>query len=242
MQTAGNRLAKLSRKLHRKKGRREESLFLVCGRKSIEEAMANNAAIEHLFVTQDFAENIDSDLHPIIIDSKELSALSPLEILQDAMAICKIPEVKSLDIHKSAVVCDAISDPGNLGTIIRLCDWFGVEQLILGRNCVDPHNPKCVQASMGSIFRVNIIECDLEDFYSKYKSPIYAAVLEGDNIYETNFDNSPKALVLGSESHGIRLFPSEGNFTNLTIPKLGNAESLNVATAGAILLSHMRLA
>ncbi len=242
MQTAGNRLAKLSRKLHRKKGRREESLFLVCGRKSIQEAIANNAAIEHLFVTEDFAKNIDSNLHPLILDSKELSSLSPLEILQDAMAICKIPDVKELDTRKSALVLDAVSDPGNLGTLIRLCDWFGVEQLVLGKNCVDPHNPKCVQASMGSIFRVNIIECELEDFYSKYESPIYAAVLEGENVYETIFDTTPKALVLGSESHGIQVFPNENNYTKITIPKLGNAESLNVATAGAILLSHMRLA
>ena len=241
MQTAGNRLAKLSRKLHRKKGRREENLFLVCGRKSVMETLANNARVEHLFL----AENMDASdfkyTSPLLISGKELSQLSPLEILQDAMAICQIPEVAPLDVNKSALVCDAVSDPGNLGTLIRLCDWFGVEQLILGKNCVDPYNPKCVQASMGSIFRVNIIEGELEKFYAEYPNPIYTAVLEGENVYESNFSPSPKALVLGSESHGINVFPDKA-YTNITIPKMGQAESLNVATAGAILLSHMRLA
>jgi TrmH family RNA methyltransferase len=241
MQTAGNRLAKLSRKLHRKKGRKEENLFLVCGRKSVSESIANNAQIEHLFVTENADLRNATGFAPLLIDCKELSAISPLEVLQDAMAICKIPAVKKLETNKSAMVCDAISDPGNLGTIIRLCDWFGVEQLVLGRNCVDPYNPKCVQASMGSIFRVNVIECDLDVFYAEYQCPIYTAVLEGENVYEAQLDNSPKALVLGSESHGIQVFP-EKKFTNITIPKLGKAESLNVATAGAILLSHMRLA
>lgn len=240
MQTAGNRLAKLSRKLHRKKGRREENLFLVCGRKSVQEILANDTEIEHLFLAENADPTHYNNVPSVVISSKELSSLSPLEILQDAMAICKIPDVKPLDINKSALVCDAISDPGNLGTLIRLCDWFGVEQLILGKKCVDAYNPKCVQASMGSIVRVNIIECALQEFYSAYKNPIYTAVLEGDSIYNLNFDASPKALVLGSESHGIQTFPSQ-DYNKITIPKMGKAESLNVATAGAILLSHMRL-
>lgn len=242
MQIAGNRLAKLSRKLHRKKGRKEENLFLVCGRKSISEAIENQAIVEHLFISEDFSFPNYTGPTPLQLDKKELSAMSPLEVLQDAMAICKMPESTAIDNNASALVCDAISDPGNLGTLIRLCDWFGITQLILGHNCVDPFNPKCVQASMGSIFRVNVIETSLQSFYADYKCPIFTAMLDGVNLYDQSLDNSPKALVLGSESHGIQEFPEEGNYTNITIPKIGNAESLNVATAGAILLSHMRLA
>lgn len=241
MQTAGNRLTKLSRKLQRKKGRQEENLFLVCGRKSIEEAVGNNAELFHVFVVENTDIQLPSNVVASIISKKELSELSPLEVLQDAMAICKIPTTTPLHVSKSALVCDAISDPGNLGTLIRLCDWFGIPQLVLGNNCVDAYNPKCIQASMGSIFRVEIKQMELKEFYSTYKGTLYAAYLDGEDLYSLNENNAPKALILGSESHGVLTPPEANTFTKVTIPRIGKAESLNVATAGAILLSHLRL-
>lgn len=241
MQTAGNRLTKLSRKLQRKKGRQEENLFLVCGRKSILEAVGNNAEIFHAFIAEGTDIDLPANVDKTTVSKKELSELSPLEVLQDAMAICKMPTASRLLETKSALVCDAISDPGNLGTLIRLCDWFGIPQIILGNDCVDAFNPKCIQASMGSIFRVEVKQMELTDFYNQYKGRLYAAYLDGEDIYSQKEDNEPKALILGSESHGVLTPPKDNAFTKITIPRIGKAESLNVATAGAILLSHLRL-
>jgi TrmH family RNA methyltransferase len=135
---------------------------------------------------------------------------------------------------------DAIRDPGNLGTIIRLCDWFGVTQLICSLDTVDCYNPKVVQATMGSIARVNIQYCDLSEYLKKTSAPIYGGVLNGENIYNLK---TPKSaiLVLGNEANGISDQIVELISSKITIPQFGDSqktESLNVATATAILLSE----
>lgn len=241
MQNAGNKVTKLSRKLLRKKGRQEEGKFLVCGRKSINEAIIAKGTIEYILLEENNDINFDSEASILYLKKGELAKLSPLEALQDAMAICKIPETKAINYNKSALVCDAISDPGNMGTIIRLCDWFGIKQLILGENCVDAFNSKCVQASMGSIFRVDIKTVALQEFYKNYQHPILLAAMDGEDMRNLKLNGKEAALVLGSESHGITQFPIAEQLHYVGIPRIGKAESLNVATAGAILLSHLAL-
>lgn len=241
MQTAGNKVTKLSRKLLRKKGRDEEGKFLVCGKKSINEAIVAKGEIEFILLDENNDYAFDSEASHLYLKKGELGKLSPLEALNDAMAICKIPEAKAINYNKSAVVCDAISDPGNMGTIIRLCDWFGIKQLILGDNCVDAYNPKCVQASMGSIFRVDVKCIALQAFYAEYKRPILLATMDGEDMRKVKIENNEAALVLGNESHGITQFPVAEQLQYVGIPRIGKAESLNVANAAAILLSHLAL-
>ena len=140
------------------------------------------------------------------------------------------------------LVLDEINDPGNLGTIIRLCDWFGVDQLVCSLNTVDCYNPKVVQASMGSLSRLSIIYTDLVDFLEKENRSVYGALLEGENIYKTTLSNDA-VLVMGNESNGISNEIQKLISKPITIPQFGKVqktESLNVATATAVLLSEFR--
>ncbi len=137
---------------------------------------------------------------------------------------------------------DDVRDPGNLGTIIRLCDWFGVQHLVCSEQTVDCYNPKVVQASMGSLTRVSVHYTDLQQFLKQTPLPIYATAMEGESAYQTQFPED-FVLIMGNEANGI----SENIFKfatkNITIPRFGKlqqAESLNVATATAILLSESK--
>ena len=132
---------------------------------------------------------------------------------------------------------DGVNDPGNLGTIIRTANWFGIYQVICSNNSVDKFNPKVIMASMGSIFKTNVFYTDLKNYLEESKLPIYGALLEGDSIFDTSF-NDPSILLLGSESHGIsaELVPLITNKT--TIPGGENTESLNLGVSTAIYCSE----
>ncbi len=135
-----------------------------------------------------------------------------------------------------------INDPGNLGTIIRLCDWFDVEQLICSANTVNCYNRKVVQASMGSLSRVSIIYCDLKEYLKNETRPIYGAVLNGKNVYKSALQNNA-VLVMGNEANGISDEIQKLISLPITIPQFGKikkTESLNVAMASAILLSEFK--
>lgn len=233
---------KLITSLKLKKYRDIHGFFVVEGVKGVSELLESNFELHHLYETKlDFIE-VDSERTQI--SEKDLQKISFLKTSNSVLAIFKKPESKQIQLDGLTVVLDTIRDPGNLGTIIRLCDWFGVTNLICSNETVDFFNPKVVQATMGSISRVNIVYKDLELFLkSTGDVPIFGAFMDGDNIYKKNSLPKEGILVLGNEANGISNTIEKLVTERISIPRFGNlkaTESLNVATATAILLSEFK--
>lgn len=235
---------KLITSLKQKKYRLLHGIFVVEGIKAIAELLNSHIKLHTLYTTESFNNDTNPDGYQeeILISETELKRISFLTTPNKALAIFKIPTLKPIDTDALIVALDDIRDPGNLGTIIRLCDWFGVKDLVCSNDTVDCFNPKVIQATMGSITRVNITYLDLPLFIKNVKEPVFGTFMEGENVYNKSL---PKKgiLVLGNEANGI-----SKNIENLikgkiAIPRFGDiqaTESLNVATATAILLSEFR--
>ena len=177
-----------------------------------------------------------------VISERELRSISSLTAPNAVLAVFKIPETKPVLKKGLAIALDEINDPGNLGTIIRLCDWFDIPQILCSQNTVDCYNPKVVQSSMGSLARVQINYLDLEEHLKNEDRTIYGTSMEGESLYETSFEEDG-ILVLGNEANGISDQIRSLASKELSIPQFGssqNTESLNVAMATAIFLSEMR--
>jgi len=234
---------KLISSLHQKKHRQTHQLFIAEGIKGIQELLDAHFELDHLYTTRTDFENVASNLKTVVseVDLKKMSALaSP----NTCLAVFKIPEVKAINSSGLIVALDDIRDPGNLGTILRLCDWFGIQQLICSKETVDVYNPKVVQATMGSIARVNISYLDLIDFIATSKLPVFGTFMDGENMYTTNLPQEG-IIVMGNEANGISSDLEKIIKNRLTIPRFGTlqkTESLNVATATAIVLSEFRRA
>lgn len=226
--------------LQQKKYRHKYNLFIVEGTKVVQEFLNSKFELEHLFCVSDLSyKNIEKVTK---ISEIELKKISTLKTPNNVVCIFKIPA--STEDYRSGLILalDDINDPGNLGTIIRLSDWFGVDQIICSRNTVDCFNSKVVQASMGSITRVSIIYTDLFDYLKNSKLQKFAANMKGHNVYTTNLPKKG-VLVMGNEANGISEPISTLLSTSLSIPRFGKlqqTESLNVATATAILLSEFK--
>ncbi|GAA3623649.1 TrmH family RNA methyltransferase [Flavivirga jejuensis] len=230
---------KLITSLKQKKFRLQHSFFVVEGLKTIKELLQSKLTLHALYTTESF--NIDAK-EEILITEAELKRISFLTTPNKALAIFKIPKEKQIEQKGLVLALDAIRDPGNLGTIIRLCDWFGVKDLVCSRETVDCFNPKVVQATMGSITRVNINYIDLEVFLNETSLPIYGAFMEGETVYKTPLPEKG-VLVMGNEANGISKEIEALINQKISIPRFGDlqaTESLNVATATAILLSEFR--
>jgi TrmH family RNA methyltransferase len=176
------------------------------------------------------------------ISDSELKKISSLVTPSNVLALFKIPLTIPSKKLGLIVALDEINDPGNLGTIIRLCDWFGVDQLICSTNTVDCYNQKVVQSSMGSLARVSIIYDDLAAYLKKSNLPKYAAVMNGENVYKINLPKNA-ILVMGNEANGISDSILKLITNTISIPRFGElkqTESLNVATATSILLSEFK--
>lgn len=224
--------------LHRKKGRDEQNLFLVEGEKIVLEVLNTSpASILYCVCIDGYAEPKNhSTISWFYTDEKTLRKCSTLTTPNKVIAIVKKEE--QTPVFESFIIAlDAIQDPGNMGTIIRMADWFGIKQIICSQNTVDFYNPKVIQASMGSFLRVKINYVNLERHLKETKLPIYGALLEGKNVYQERLKNTG-ILILGNEGSGIskEIIPLINH--PITIPKIGGAESLNVSTASAILLSE----
>lgn len=171
----------------------------------------------------------------------ELKKISFLQHPKDSVAVCKIPENKLLKNTSIQLILDGIQDPGNLGTIIRLADWFGIEQIICSTDTVDVYNPKVIQATMGSFLRVNVFYTDIEDYLKDYEHPILGTDMNGESIYETQFPER-FSLVFGNEGNGIRPSTEDLITKMITIPRFGNSqstESLNVSMSAGIILGEV---
>ena len=157
------------------------------------------------------------------------------------MGVFYQPKFEPIALNDWVVVLDTVQDPGNLGTIIRLCDWYGVRHLVCSTNTVDCYNPKVLQATMGSIARLNVHYVDVEPFLKESNKTVYGAFMDGDSVYDENFDE-PGILVMGNEANGISESLKKYISKKVTIPQFGaaSAESLNVAMATGILLNEIR--
>lgn len=232
---------KLITSLQQKKYRQTHQLFIAEGVKVIQELLVSNFMLEHLFVTENLFESISSDKKTLISES-DLKKISCLATPNNCLALFKIPSEKKILGDGLIVALDEVRDPGNLGTIIRLCDWFGVEQIICSDNSVDIFNPKVVQATMGSISRVNVVYTNLVEFLSNSNEEIFGTFMDGKNVYKENLPQSG-ILVLGNEANGISKEIENLITQRLAIPRFGDlqkTESLNVATATAIFLSEFK--
>jgi TrmH family RNA methyltransferase len=232
---------KLITSLQQKKQRLVNQLFFAEGIKVIQELVESNFELVHLYTTQNDFEEVSND-KKISITEGDLKKISTLSTPNSCLAVFKIPAEKKIIESGLILALDSIRDPGNLGTILRLCDWFGITQLLCSKETVDIYNPKVVQATMGSIARVNVNYIDLESYIIQTKLPVFGTYMEGSNIYKTNLPQEG-IIVMGNEANGISTEIENLIKNRLSIPRFGTlqkTESLNVAMATAIILSEFR--
>jgi len=231
---------KVVKSLSQKKNRQQLGLFIVEGVKGISEFLNSDYSLVNLYTTKPIFE-APEELVSLISDA-DLKKITALKNPNTALAVFKIPEPKQ-DLDPGLVVAlDDVRDPGNLGTIIRLCDWYGVKSLICSLNTVDCFNSKVVQATMGSLTRVNVQYVDLESYLKTHSTEVFGTFLEGENIYSSSLPERG-IIVLGNEGNGISEAIESQVDRKVTIPQFGTVkatESLNVANATAILLSEFR--
>lgn len=236
-----NQLKQL-RALGQKKQRKLSGQFLVQGEKNVTELLQSELNIVHLFAEQNYLDQHQSLLKQVdctAADETSLTKASTLSTNNSAIAIVQQPQSQVLKPKGITLALDQVSDPGNLGTLIRLADWYGIEQIVLSQGCADPFNPKTISATMGSFCRVSVIQTDLVDYLKQAQVPIYGAFLQGSNVHHCNFE-SDLILVMGSESHGICDAVASEITDRITIPSFGQAESLNVAMASGIILDNIK--
>jgi TrmH family RNA methyltransferase len=232
---------KLITSLSQKKYRQKHKLFIAEGVKVVGEFLASSFELETLFCL-DGLESKVSDQKIVRISENDLKKISSLKTPNKMLGLFRIPTQKPQKNSNLIMALDAVNDPGNLGTIIRLCDWFGVDQIICSNDTVDSFNQKVVQASMGSLTRVSIHYLDLANYLTNTNLPAFIADMNGVNVYNTQL---PKEgiLVMGNEANGVCEEIKQLVTTKIAIPRFGaiqETESLNVATASAILLSEFR--
>ena len=231
---------KLITSLQQKKYRNIHNLFIAEGTKVVNELLNSNFELEQLFCVNISAYENNEKVNQI--SEEELKKVSSLKTPNNVLGLFKIPSEKEIIADGFILALDEINDPGNLGTIIRLCDWFGVDQLICSTNTVDCYNSKVVQASMGSLTRVSIVYTNLSTYLQNTSLPKYASLMEGENVYKSALPKNA-VLVMGNEANGISSSILKLLTNSVSIPRFGNSqqtESLNVATATAILLSEFK--
>jgi TrmH family RNA methyltransferase len=240
--------------LHQKKFRKEHGLFIAEGEKVCRELIDSGFIVQSLFMTEGFRKNKFSSwtkkISYEIVSEKELEKISALTSPQEILAVAEIPNAvfkfEALT-GELTLMLDDIRDPGNLGTIIRIADWFGIKNIICSENCADAFNPKTVQATMGSLFHLSIIYKPLGGILNeavKKNIPVYGTVLDGENIYQSRL-SSQGIILIGSESHGISQTLMPFITSKISIPAFSSsgakqAESLNAAMAAAIVCSEFR--
>lgn len=240
--------------LHQKKFRKEYQQFIVEGDKLCDEFISSNYHVKQIYLLDTKREKyellllkLSKKIEIVVVKADDMERISNLSTPSEVLLIVDFPkediqtQVTKEQLHnKLTLMLDGVKDPGNLGTIIRIADWFGIENIICSEDCVELYNPKVVQSTMGSILRVNLIYTDLKKYLGELNEiEVFGALLEGENIY-TMKSEWKGILLMGSESHGIskELLPLITK--PITIPSFGNAESLNVAIATGILCSEAR--
>lgn len=236
---------KYIRSLTQQKYRKEHNVFIAEGDKIAGEWLSSNAPVQHIVALQAWAEKNQQliNRHPeaqlFIVSEHMLESVSALQTPHQVLLVAEMIEYgQDLPTEEWMIALDDIQDPGNMGTIIRIADWFGIPNIVCSPRCVDVYNPKVVQAAMGGHLRVSFFEAELESFIASAKVPVLAATLNGTSVYEfTSFTEA--ILLIGNESKG--LLPSLEKLAShrIAIPKSGGAESLNAAVSTGILCSHL---
>ena len=229
--------------LHLKKYRSLNNQFIVEGSRSVSSAIDAKAIIDSVFYTLDFSKKNPTLLEKVnripskIVSSKEIRKLSPSANPSGILATCKIPKFEPLNKNKNIIFLDNVSDPGNLGTILRTALWFGIDQIGYSSKSIDPYNPKVVRSSMGAHFSISWLgELSLDDIKG-YK--ILGADHRGKSIHTINIDNQRWALIMGSEAQGISKSAHSCIDELIGISKVGEGESLNVGVSMGILLHEL---
>jgi TrmH family RNA methyltransferase len=233
--------------LHHKKFRQQEAVFFAEGDKLVIELLQSGKFVcKQLIALQGWLHENEILIRKYFkgecFEAKdfELEKISALSTPNHVLAVFEIAKEQAVIAKKKiTLLLDDIQDPGNLGTIIRIADWFGIEAIICSDNSADVYNPKVVQSTMGSIARVNIVYMDLMKWLQKNEGiKIYATALKGDNVTETK-KVQEAIIIIGNESKGVSYELLEIADEKITIPKIGKAESLNAAVATGIILSHI---
>ncbi len=213
---------------------------MVEGNKTIKEIPSSHYKISEIYTVNPDEFSVEN-VHITPVSPTELKKISFLQNPKDSVAVCELREAKTLPHFSIQLILDGIQDPGNLGTIIRLADWFGIEQIICSEDTVDFYNPKVIQASMGSFLRVNIVYEDIQAYLQNSSSAIIGTDMDGKNLYQYSFPEK-FSLVLGNEGNGIRPKTEELLTDKITIPRFGKSratESLNVSMAAGIILGQI---
>lgn len=239
------------RSLHLQKNRKEKGLFLVEGVKMVDELLQSDFKIMGIYATEKWLKSSNAKKFaptpPLkMISSSELGRISTLKTPNEVLAVVKIPYalLKESDFDGLALMLDRIADPGNLGTIIRIADWFGIKTIVCSPDTVELYNPKVVQATMGSAFRVKVVFDEISKVISNFAQiiPKYGAVLDGENIYTKELPEKA-VIIIGNESHGIseelRLLIDHPVMIPAVVP---GADSLNASVATAVICSEFRRA
>ncbi|PPK99217.1 TrmH family RNA methyltransferase [Parapedobacter indicus] len=231
--------------LQHKKFRREHGLFVVEGMKSVMEFVHSDYHVKHIFYTSQAATKlikIPQNIKSEEVSEDDLKRISTLKTPQGVLALVHLPTHPTLTDEMLRgtfhLILDDIQDPGNLGTIIRTADWFGFHRIICSAGSVDAYNPKVVQASMGSLARMQVYYTDVTALTRKAPVPVFGAMLNGTPIYETDFGHEG-LIVLGNEGNGISASVLSHIQQAVTIPRIGNAESLNVAISAALFCTEI---
>jgi TrmH family RNA methyltransferase len=232
---------KLIKSLNQKKYRQKYQLFIAEGIKVVNELLKSSIEVESLFVVEGFDVDLPQE-QLVVVSESDLKKISNLKTPNKVLGLFKIPETEKTESKGLIIALDAINDPGNLGTIIRLCDWFGITQLICSKETVDCFNQKVVQSTMGSLSRVSINYVDLKSYLEETNLPTFIADMDGVNVYKTKLPKEG-VLVMGNEANGVSDEIGKIIKNKISIPRFGDSqetESLNVATATAIFLSEFR--
>lgn len=237
---------KFIKSLQLKKYRVEEQSFLTEGAKSVLELLHSDYHVKLLLATKAFVQDNFKILKEKMIDvveakQEEIEALGSFKTNNAALAVAGMKENSPLFLSEDefALVLDDVRDPGNLGTILRVADWYGISKVICSETCADFYNPKVVSASMGSFTRVNAFYTHLADYLQDQKHGVYGAFLDGENVHKVDFPSSGY-IVMGNESKGISDEVAKLVDFRVKIPRFGKAESLNVGIATAVICDNLR--
>lgn len=235
---------KFIKSLKVKKYRTREMCFLVEGAKNVQELLKSDFEIEMVLGTEEyFSQNLKTVNHRNeVITADLLAQLGTFKTNEDVLAVArmKAQNLSEINFDDHIFVLDGVSDPGNVGTIIRTLDWFGLNQLVCSADCAEFYHPKVISSTMGSFTRLKVFSMDLSTFFKQNKLPVYAADMQGESLPALKVA-SPIVIVMGSESNGVSPLTKEYVTRYLTIPQFGSAESLNVGIATGIIAGYLRM-
>ena len=239
---------KFIQSLKQTKFRKENKMFVVEGNKLVSELLASNFNVDNILVTETWLEKYPEMAASLksyeIVNSKQMEQMSSMVTPPGIIATAQTPfyKINPKDAENEFILAlDGINDPGNLGTMIRTADWFGINKIVCSIDCADVWQAKTIQSTMGSIFRIQIVETDLKEFLYKVNAPVYGALMEGENIFTKKIENKNGIIIIGSESHGIRkdVLPLVTSPIHIPRRKGSQTESLNASVAAAIIMAEI---